>query len=397
MKSNVHVAIVGAGPAGLITARELQNEDIDFTLFERDATPGKTKVCGGFLPQKAVEEFCINKIRDSKEIGVIRIKFPGYDMQKVSFDTQVGLNASRENIGKALLDSIASGGGEILLETRVNSITDVGLKFKVNYTTKEQSESLEADLIIDSSGVNPITGRFLPVRARISNQGMGYAIQYHLQGDVHGLDANDFYYGREYSPGGYAWVFPRNNKVVVGTGGLISRIRNDTSRITDYLDYLISRGEPSRFDLEGLRVVKSEAALMPLAGVVKPSYSHKILLVGDAAGHCSPISGEGIHYAMKAGQLAGHTVAEAVDRNDFTESILSKYERRWTKSFGSDLKWGLWLQKRILKDGSQSLGSSFLKSRKTVRIIAEMLVGQRSVKSAIIKAVPGYLSSKVRR
>jgi hypothetical protein len=43
------------------------------------------------------------------------------------------------------------------------------------------------------------------------------------------------------------------------------------------------------------------------------------------------------------------------------------------------------------------MGSKFLKSEKSTRIIAEMLAGERSVRSAIIAALPGYLSSKVRK
>jgi hypothetical protein len=64
---------------------------------------------------------------------------------------------------------------------------------------------------------------------------------------------------------------------------------------------------------------------------------------------------------------------------------------------GSDLKWGLFLQKRFMETGSAGLGSKFLESEKSCRIIAEMLVGKRSVKSAILTAIPGYLLSKIRR
>ena len=48
------------------------------------------------------------------------------------------------------------------------------------------------------------------------------------------------------------------------------------------------------------------------------------------------------------------------------------------------------------RGGSSSLGSSFLQSEKSQRVIAEMLVGHRSVRSAIAKAAPGYLKAKLR-
>ena len=100
---------------------------------------------------------------------------------------------------------------------------------------------------------------------------------------------------------------------------------------------------------------------------------------------------------MLGGQKAAEVAAKCVQKNDFSEKELGQYERLWTKSFGSDLKWGLWLQKRFLESGSSSMGSTFLNSEKSTRVIAEMLAGQRSVRSAILAAAPGYLVSKLRR
>ncbi len=40
----------------------------------------------------------------------------------------------------------------------------------------------------------------------------------------------------------------------------------------------------------------------------------RILLVGDAAGLLNQLSGEGIYYAMKSGQLAGRILAESIDQ-----------------------------------------------------------------------------------
>ena len=136
---------------------------------------------------------------------------------------------------------------------------------------------------------------------------------------------------------------------------------------------------------------------MPLAGIVSPSYGKRIMLAGDAACQCSPITGEGIHYSMSGGQKAAEVAIECVRKKDFTDKALSRYENSWTKAFGSDLKWGLWLQKRFLESGSSSMGSTFLRSDKSTRVIAEMLAGARTVRSAILAAAPGYLVSKIRR
>ncbi|MFQ5833184.1 MAG: hypothetical protein ACE5H4_10810 [Candidatus Thorarchaeota archaeon] len=251
--------------------------------------------------------------------------------------------------------------------------------------------------MIDASGANPASQRSTPFRKRIPNSLMGYAVQYQMKLPVRSepLDeVNDFYYGGEYSPRGYAWVFPRGREVALGTGGLIARVRESKMRVGEYLDILVNQVEPIRTLLENARIVRREAALMPLSGIVTPSYSNRLMIAGDAAGHCSPITGEGIFYAMLAGEAAALTAIESVQRKDFSARTLADYEKRWVSKFGSDLKWGLWLQHRFLKSGSSSLGSQFLGSERSSRIIAEMLVGKRSVRSAIVNAIPGYIRSK---
>jgi flavin-dependent dehydrogenase len=127
------------------------------------------------------------------------------------------------------------------------------------------------------------------------------------------------------------------------------------------------------------------------------------MLVGDAAGHCSPISGEGIHYSMMGGISAAETAAHCIRKSEFHDGMLSRYERSWTKQIGSDLKWGYWLQRRLMKPSTSTSTSSgwsssgFIDSDKSLRIIAEMLMGDRSVKRSILAIAPGYLKGKISR
>jgi len=258
-------------------------------------------------------------------------------------------------------------------------------------------ESLFTNLVIDASGVNPVSLRFTPIRDRPSNSQIGYAVQYQLK-TKRALDiVNDFYYGSEFSPRGYAWSFPRGHETVLGTGGLIDKVKMSKKRTTQYLDTLVKETEPTSTELveANSEIVKQEAALMPLAGIVRKSFGKRIMLAGDAACHCSPITGEGIHYSMIGGQKAANAAAECIRKKDFSDKALSRYENSWIKTFGSDLKWGLWLQTRFLESGSRSMGSKFLSSDKSTRVIAEMLGGDRSVRSAIIAAAPGYLKSRM--
>lgn len=394
MSEDTDVIIIGAGPAGLIAAVTLSELGVRYTLFDRNEKPGEKKACGGFIPSRALKEFEVEHIKSQYEIVSLRMKFPGLDVTRVDFDDVVGVNVRREDLADCLIRRIDKKHGDVRLATKISNVkvSESGCSVTLSYGS--DSEKLTSHLIIDGSGVNPVTQRFVPLRERPSNSHLGYAIQYHLKRDTEFQKVNDFYYGHEYSPRGYAWVFPCGKISVVGSGGLIDRVRGNNARIDDYLRHLISEVEPTRTDLDGAELIRREAALMPLAGVIRPSYGRRILLAGDAACQCSPLSGEGIFYAMVGGREAAKTAAACIKKNDFSDAALSQYERVWIDSMGSDLKWGLYLQRKFTDSGSKSMGSGFLMSKETSRIIAEMLVGKRSVRNAILKAAPRYIRSK---
>ena len=399
MTTDTSVIIIGAGPAGLIAARRLEELNVSYLLLSRESTPGIDKACGGYIPRRAIEEFDLEDIPGAYPIESMRMKFPGLEVKEVSFENPVGVNASRENLGRMLLSSVPQGTGEIWLDTECNWIEVSKDSCTIQYTKENVRESISCQILIDASGSNPASQRTSIVRKRPSNDQLGYAVQYQMKCKESLLGTNDFFYGSEFSPRGYAWNFPRDRETVVGTGGLVNKVRESERRAFDYLDHLINDVDPISRELEtaGAEIVKKEAALIPLAGIVSPSYGNRILLAGDAACHCSPISGEGIHYSMVGGFKAAETAARCLKNGNFSNKALGHYEQEWTKAFGSDLKWGRWLQKRFLESGSSSMGSTFLNSEKSTRVIAEMLMGIRSVKSAILAAAPRYLVSKLRR
>ena len=62
--------------------------------------------------------------------------------------------------------------------------------------------------------------------------------------------------------------------------------------------------------LDEARVVGHRSGLIPVGGLVRPSSAPGVLLVGDAAGHVSPLTAGGIHIALELGRRAGLAIAD---------------------------------------------------------------------------------------
>lgn len=396
MKTDTDVIVIGAGPAGLTATKNLAEHDVDYLLFDRNLNPGENKPCAGFIPASALKQFSIPKIDDQHEIDKVRMKFQGRDLVTIQFDHYLGVNVSRGALGKTLLRMIPATNRNLILGSKVCKVETSSDSCKVILREDGKERTFTSKIIIDASGANPVSQRFNPIRPRIPNSAMGYGLQYHIEVDKELENSNTFLYGNKYSPSGYCWLFPRGKIAVLGTGGLVKRIRTNENRTHEYLDYILKEVEPFSSELSNGTIIKKDSALMPLAGVVKPSFGQRIMLTGDASGHCSPISGEGIHYSMVGGLAAAQTAVQCIRKNDFSDRMLSKYEESWVKQIGSDLKWGLWLQRRLVKPGNGKR-SEFIDTQKSQRIIAEMLVGEKSVMSSILAIAPSYLKSKISR
>ena len=62
----------------------------------------------------------------------------------------------------------------------------------------------------------------------------------------------------------------------------------------------------------------------PVAYPIKKPVADNIMIIGDAAHHINPVTGGGITPAMKSGMLGGLVAAEAIKKNNVSESFLNK-------------------------------------------------------------------------
>jgi menaquinone-9 beta-reductase len=110
----------------------------------------------------------------------------------------------------------------------------------------------------------------------------------------HRTDAMHFYVNREIVRWGYGWIFPYGDECRVGLGAF-----DNPKGLPDLL-----RAFLRRLDMpDDLRTMERTGGFLPWQE--RPAVRDHCWLLGDAAGHCLPLTGEGIRFAFQDGDAAG--------------------------------------------------------------------------------------------
>ncbi|MGH1569027.1 MAG: geranylgeranyl reductase, partial [Nitrosopumilus sp.] len=141
--------------------------------------------------------------------------------------------------------------------------------------------------------------------------------------------------GQQYSPAGYAWIFPLGGNIVrvgVGVGKPESNV-DPTQRLKEIIGKKLG---PIK-NLGELKEVEFHYGLIPNDGLSRKTVFNNLMLVGDSAGQANPLVLEGIRYAIKFGRVAGKVAADAIKSGNTDEKSLYPYEENWRKEIESKI------------------------------------------------------------
>ncbi len=117
----------------------------------------------------------------------------------------------------------------------------------------------------------------------------------------HQTDAMHFYVNREIVRWGYGWIFPCGEVSRVGLGAF-----DNQKGIPDALRAFLRRLNMS----DDMRSVERTGGFLPWQQ--RPAAIDRVWLLGDAAGHCLPLTGEGIRFAFQDGDVAGRLLDDVL-------------------------------------------------------------------------------------
>jgi digeranylgeranylglycerophospholipid reductase len=339
MKEERHdVVVVGAGPAGSITAKTAAEHGLDVLLIERNQEIGVPVKCAEGV-SKEIEKFvALDKKWICAEVKGANIYGPDGTKVVMSGEKmeEVGYVLERRIFDKFLASEAARAGAEVRVKTEAYGIIEANGYAKGVYVRSIGEDTrISAPVVVGADGVESKVGRWAGINTRLLPSNVSVGAEF-LMCDIElNKDYSEFFLGSEVAPKGYAWVFPKGGdcaNVGLGIGGDVS---GEKHRAIDYLKAFVRNRFPN-----GKTVAEMYGAV-PLSGPLNETVADGLILVGDAARQVNALTGGGITYAMQAGKIAGDVIAKAVQEKDFSKKRLMEYERRWRREFGKRLETGL--------------------------------------------------------
>jgi digeranylgeranylglycerophospholipid reductase len=342
MQSRYDIVVVGAGPAGLSAAYSAAKNGASVLVLERDDGIAHNIRTSG-----------VSWIEEMMEFGIDRAHYnPIKNYAFFSPSNEVTIIGSEpkccvlnvRSVYQHLAFEAARAGAKIMVKANVtNAIVTNDRIAGVKVNAPKGEFGINADLVIDASGFGSIVGRKFGFVSEWKRYGVG--AEYECYADNVDDDTWMLMVGNQYSPSGYAWVFPLDKNLVrIGVG--IGRPESNEEPL-DRLNVMLEKKLKPLDRMGKIEPVELHYGFIPNEGVRASTVADGFMLVGDSAGQANPLVLEGIRYAIEFGRLAGDIGSKALQYGATKESLL-EYERVWRSRVQNKIAAALKVQSRWL-------------------------------------------------
>jgi flavin-dependent dehydrogenase len=293
--------IAGAGPAGIMAAREAAARG-SVLLVETSKLP-RDKSCGGMLhpdAQAFIAPFGPVPPEIILEPDHVNFRYVDWDRGVRKPTSTRFLNVDRPGFDSWLLRTLPPG-VELVEGWALETFTQDEHGVRVTLSGAEGQRRVYCDNLVGTDGARSVVRRTL---------GIGSVAMYVTLQDWVRLDGEiepffDCIYMRDIGDCfAYGYIVPKGDKAIVG-----SVYYPKTRRPHEKQDYTLRILREAMPQLK--ETVRREAwvALQVRSKGDVVLGKQRVLLAGEAGGFMSPTSGEGISYALTSGSLAGKAVA----------------------------------------------------------------------------------------
>jgi geranylgeranyl reductase family protein len=329
------VIVVGAGPAGAVSATALAQKGYDVLVLDRQTFP-RDKICGDAVPAGAIDLLYSlgmeEKIRAANfyPIDKIRLVSPkGYTMDAPLEEAHHKARSAivpRLKFDALLQQHAVDSGAEFQVAQVKEPIIEDGQVRGVRARFNGSIQEVRAPVVIGADGVTSVVARALRPDAHEDGH-RAVALRAYVENIEELPNEVEFYLYDEILPG-YAWIFPMaEGQANVGLGMRLDIFRDEGHNLKQLLDRFLEMPEIRKRLRPGVQVHDVATWQLNFGSQrnVQRAYDGA-MLVGDAAGLINPLTGGGIYNAVMSAWLAAATAHQAFLKGDFTRDSLRMYE-----------------------------------------------------------------------
>lgn len=338
------VLVLGAGPAGLLAARECAAGGFGTVVVEKKKEIGSPVQTSGATYIAEIRRY---GVPSSLYHRVEHIRF-------VSPREEARFRNEKEGIAvldvrgvlQYLAEQAAGKGARLYPATRaLEPIVDRGMvRGAVVQTVRGDRQRVLAGVTIDATGLASVTARRVLGFPGFRRYGMG--LEYDLVAPRWPQSEFVLAAGSEIAPTGYAWIFPWGGaRVRVGVGVTFPEARG--ADLQTCLDRFIREDRRFASRLAGSGCLEVHRGFIPDEDFPFEPVADGLLIIGDAAGQASTLAGEGIRFCMEMGLLAAQATQEALKKGDVKKAALAGAHATWRKRHGRNFRIALEINKRM--------------------------------------------------
>lgn len=308
--------IIGGGPSGSTLARKLAKNNVEVILVEKNSDYDKP--CGGGIKSIVFGEFDIPKIYENKLIKDFTLYSPNKKVHVDLSKTPISI-VLRQEFDKANRE-LARKDGATLIEGRYKKSLKIDDSYIVEINTKEKILKIKTKYLVGADGVKS------SVRKDVFDSYPNSILTHYCNIPTKSIDRCEFYFGKDFAPKEYAWVFPHGDKLSVGS--VLKEDSNAKNLFFNFKNSIVENDD-----------TKTKGFYIPVWEQNDIFNKENVFLVGDAAGQVLPFTYEGIYYAMKSADI----LADAIIKDS-----PYLYEKEWKKKFDKRFKFFKRMQKIFL-------------------------------------------------
>jgi flavin-dependent dehydrogenase len=314
------IAIVGGGPAGALCGERLATHGFEVTIF--DERLAWEKPCGGGLTHKAIEAypFLLDSSQPKKIVRIAELISGSGHRARFEMSHPIVIYA-RKVLNGLLLDRAQAAGCQTVC-SRVTSVDVNGSKVRLMAGGEERW----SDFVVLAAGAR---NQLLPETTALGAKDLEVTLGYFVPTEEDILKVK---FLKEFE--GYLWSFPRADHLSVGICAKMGQ--TPTHELRSHLDEFVAE---EKIPMAGARFY-SHMLPSPEAQTIRGRriVGRNWAMAGDAAACVDPVTGEGLYYALRSGDLLAQALFEGLPQ---------AYPERLRAAFSADLEFASHLARKL--------------------------------------------------